>query len=353
MNPSAPKSNNGWPSEPPVVEEICRVIRANSRFLICGHARPDGDCLGSCLGLYGILQEMGKTVRFFTPGPIQEFFHFLPNIEHTITTPPQPIEGEIVIYVDCGDFDRVDELYRPEGFVINIDHHLSNATFGALNWVDTEAAAAGEQIYRLALALEVPISRSVATCLFTAIMADTGGFRFSNTDQNAFRAVAHLVECGANPAAIAEAVFENRKPQAVWITGHIYQTLKYEFDGRFVWNEMRRDLYEAAGGDEFEPEGLCSDMRAIAGVEVSVLFHETPEGWCRIGLRSKGKVNVSELARMLGGGGHHNASGAYVKEPYESARDRALETIRAYLAARFEQLDALATVTATGADPKE
>ncbi len=329
---------NGRFTEPAVVNEICDVIRSHERFLIVGHGRPDGDCLGSCLGLYVVLQELGKDVRFFTPGPIQDYFSFLPHIDKTLTTHPTLRAGEIIIYVDCGDFERVDEVFKPEGFIINIDHHLSNAYYGALNWVDTEACAAGELIYRLAQALRHPISPEAATCLFTAIMADTGGFRFSNTDAVTFDAASHLVAAGADPAAIAEAVFENRKPQAVMITGIIYQTLKYEFDGRFVWNELRRDLYEMAGGDEYEPEGLCSDLRGIAGVEVSILFHETPEGWCRIGLRSKGKINVSELAQMLGGGGHHNASGAYIKEPYEQARDRALAIIRTYLAERFAPL---------------
>lgn len=329
------KAGNGRGAEPPVVGEICDVIRRNQEFLVVGHGRPDGDCLGSCLGLYVILRQMGKDVRFFTPGPIQDFFSFLPYIEHTLTEHPTIRPGEIIMYVDCGDFERVDEVFKPEGFIINIDHHLSNAFFGNLNWVDTEACAAGELIYRLALALNEPISSEAATCLFTAIMADTGGFRFSNTDRVTFEAAAALVAAGADPAAIAEAVFENRKPRAVYITGIIYQTLKYEFDGRLVWNELRRDIYELAGGDEYEPEGLCSDLRGIAGVEISVLFHETPEGWCRVGLRSKGRVNVSRLAQMLGGGGHHNASGAYIKEPYEQARDRALDVIRAYLAECF------------------
>jgi len=329
-------SGNGKFKEPEVVNQICDVIRSHDRFLIVGHGHPDGDCLGSCLGLYDILLKMGKQPRFFTPGPLQDFFSFLPHISHTITQHPALDPAEIIIYVDCGDMERVDEVFKPEGFIINIDHHLSNAMYGTLNWVDIEACAAGELIYRLAHALNVDISPEAATCLFTAIMADTGGFRFSNTDQVTFDAAVHLVAAGANPAAIAEAVFENRKPQAVKITGIIYQTLKIEFGGRFVWNELRRDLYELAGGDEYEPEGLCSDLRGIAGVDVAVLFHETPEGWCRIGFRSKGRVNVSALAQMLGGGGHHNASGALIKATYEQARDEALAVIRQYLAEKFE-----------------
>lgn len=319
------------PVEPAVVHEIAEAIRAHHSFLIAGHLRPDGDCLGSCLGLYELLRNMGKEVRFYTAGPVPDVFAYLPNIDKVETTEPRDWARDVTIAVDCSDLDRVADDFRPEGFVIDIDHHVTNTRFGRLNWVDTEATAAAEQIYRLALVLGEPITPEIATCLYTGIMTDTGGFRFSNTDQMTFEAAGHMVRAGANPAAIAEAVWENRKRGQVQMTGEVYATLKFEFDGFFVWNEIRRDLFERCGGDA-EPEGLSSDMRGIEGVEISVLFYETPEGFLRIGFRSKGKVNVSRLAETLGGGGHVCASGAMIREPYESARDRALATIRAYVA---------------------
>ena len=322
------------PVEPPVVHEIAEAIRQRNEFLIAGHLRPDGDCLGSCLGLYGLLSGMGKRVRFYTAGPLPEVFEFLPNFDKVETELPRDARPDAFIVVDSSDLDRVHEEFRPEGFIINIDHHVTNSRFGSLNWFDVEATAAAEQIYRLALVLGEPITPEVATCLYTGIMTDTGGFRYSNTDQMTFQAAAHLVRAGANPAAIAEAVWESRKSGAVRLTGEVYSTIKFEFDGRFAWNEITQELFARCGG-EAEPEGLSSDLRGIKGVEVAVLFFETPEGFCRIGFRSKGKVNVSELAQLLGGGGHVCASGAMIREPYEQARDRALGVIRNYLAEKL------------------
>src|SRR5205814_433830 len=134
---------------------------------------PDGDCLGSCLGLYGILRGMGKNVRFYTMGPVPEHFNYLPNFEKTETEVPAEIP-DAYLYVDSGDTDRVNEDFKPTGFVVNIDHHLSNSRFANLNWVDIEATAAAEQIFYLALALDQPITRDIATCIFTGLMTDTG-----------------------------------------------------------------------------------------------------------------------------------------------------------------------------------
>lgn len=321
--------------EPEIVHEIASVIRNGNDFIIAGHLRPDGDCLGSCLGLYEMLRLLGKQVRFYTAGPVPDLFAYLPNFSQIETDMPREAHPDAWLVVDSSGLDRVHEEFRPEGFVVNIDHHVSNTRFGRLNWVDSEATAAAEQIYRLALVLGAPLTPEVATCLYTGIMTDTGGFRFSNTDQMTFQAAAHLVRSGANPAAIAEAVWESRKRSAVRMTGEVYASLKFELGGSFVWNEVTRKMIEACGGEGAEPEGLSSDMRGIEGVEVAILFIETPEGHCRIGLRSKGKVNVAELARLLGGGGHVCASGALVREPYQQARDRALQTIRDYIKSSF------------------
>jgi phosphoesterase RecJ-like protein len=321
-------------SEPPVVAQICDVIRNNSYFIIAGHLRPDGDCFGSCLGMYELLRNMGKHVRFYTAGPLQEFFQYLPNFDKIETSIPQD-QPDAWLVLDSGGLDRVHDEFKPTGLIVNIDHHISNTRFGTFNWVDTEATAAGEQIYRLALALEQPITPEIATCLYTALMTDTGGFRYSNTDEMTFKAAAHLVLSGAKPATIAEAVFDSRKPESVRLTGEVYANLHFEFGGQFVWSEITNEMFNKVGGEYAEPDGLASDIRGIEGVQASVLFFETQEEWCRLGLRSKGNVNVSALAQLLGGGGHHNASGAMIREPYVQARDRALRIIREYLQSKL------------------
>ena len=321
--------------EPAVVHDIAEVIRAGSDFFVVGHLRPDGDCLGSCLGLVHTLRALGKTARFYTDGPVPDVFRYLPGFADIETATPRGATPDAWLYVDSAGQDRVHDDWRPDGLLVNIDHHVSNTRFATHNWVDVEATAAAEQIYRLALALGVEITPDIATCLYTGILTDTGGFRFGNTDQMTFRAAAHLVRAGADPAAIAEAIFENRKPAAVRMTGEVYRNLNFEFGGRFVWAEATREMFDRAGGDAAEPEGLSSDLRSIEGVEVAILFLVSPEGWLRLGFRSKGRVDVSELARRLGGGGHRAASGAMMREDYAPARDRALIVIRGYLAEAF------------------
>jgi phosphoesterase RecJ-like protein len=330
MSVSVPQETRSACAEPEVVHTIAELLRVNDDFLIAGHLRPDGDCLGSCLGLRELLLGMGKKVRFYTHGPLPDYFSYLPGFDEILTTAPTDYKGP-TLCVDSADPERIHDSFVPTGIVANIDHHISNTRYGTFNWVDSEATAAGEQIFRLAQILEQPITSRMATCLYTALLTDTGGFRYSNTDDVTFRVASQLVEAGANPAAIAEAVFDSRKPGAVKLTGEIYATLKYEFGGRFVWNAVTQQMFADAGGADSEPEGLSSDLRSIQGVEVSVLMYETPEHQCRIGFRSRGKVNVAELAAVLGGGGHHNASGALVREPYDEAKSHALTVIREYL----------------------
>lgn len=318
-----------------ILANICETIARYDKVMIVGHLRPDGDCFGSCLGLLHALRNMGKQVRFYTYGPLPAMFEYLPAYEETETTWADPGEDTLTICVDTADPGRVHPGFYPPENTINIDHHISNTNFGAINWIDPAATAAAEQVYFLVEALGTPVTQEIATCIFTGLMTDTGGFRFANTDDTTFDVAAKMVKAGANPAKIAEAVWDSRSPAAVRLAGQVYESLKYEFDGRFVWNQVSRIMQVEAGGDQADTEGLSSDMRGIAGVEVSVLFTETVDGKCRIGFRSRGKVNVSTLAAMLNGGGHAAASGATLDMPYEQGVEHALKIIRSYLDSAF------------------
>jgi phosphoesterase RecJ-like protein len=238
---------------------------------------------------------------------------------------------DATLCVDTSDSERVHAGFNPTGTFAVIDHHISNTNFGTLNWVDGTATAAAEMIYILLNAMDVKITSAIATCLYTGMMTDTGGFRFGNTKEITFRVASDLVACGADPAFIAEKVWDSRSPATVKISALVLSTLKYEFGGRLVWNEVTQEMMRSTGDDEAEPEGLSSEMRSIMGVDVAVLFYETPEGFCRIGFRSRGDTNVSAMASLVGGGGHKNASGAYIPEDYATTRDRALGVIREFL----------------------
>lgn len=328
------------PSVPQVVREILSEISLASRITIAGHIRPDGDCLGSGLGLLHFVESLGKTARFFTPGPVPRQFSYLPGFDRIDVQPPV-WNHDLAIYVDSADADRVLEGWYPEGVkVINIDHHISNPGFADINWVDAECAAAAEMIYRLHLAHGGELPKESAICLFTGLMTDTGGFRFSNTTASTLAIASRLAEAGANPGAIAEAVFESRPPAHVRLGSAIMGAATFELGGRFAWSSITQAQMRDLGAEGQEPDGFSNELRGIEGVEVGILFSESPEGWLRMGFRGRGQVNLSDLARSLGGGGHRNASGAMMREAFDSAFPRALDACRSWLSRELDEASA-------------
>ncbi|MFH0793748.1 MAG: bifunctional oligoribonuclease/PAP phosphatase NrnA, partial [bacterium] len=213
----------------------------------------------------------------------------------------------------------------------NIDHHITNARFGKINYIDEEASAVGEQVYRLIRHMGGVITKDIATLLYMSVMADTGSFRYSNTKAQTFQVASELVEMGASPSAVAQTYFENQTAGAIKLMGKVLDSLHLEDGGSWVWSEISQADYKAAGGEQNEPEGLVSTMRGIRGVEVSALMHEVPEGGLRVGIRSKGNVDVSAIAKELGGGGHHNASGAYMRGNYEEQKRKVLEALERHM----------------------
>ncbi|MCX7766810.1 MAG: bifunctional oligoribonuclease/PAP phosphatase NrnA [Candidatus Sumerlaeia bacterium] len=324
-------------STPEVLSKIVDVIRAHYRFLICGHVRPDGDCLGSALGLYFVLRQLDKIVEVCVPGPILEHYFFLPGIEVIKPTPDNSFHPEVTIFVDASNVDRVLENFVPQGIVINIDHHQTNEVFGDLNYIDPKACAVGEQIYNLTLQLGVTPTPEIVNNLYLAILADTGGFRFSNTNSRTFEIAAHLCKLGVDPAYIAREFFANRSAESVRLAAEVMQNLHFEFDGKFVWAEITQEIYQRYGGEQNEPESLVGEMRAIKGVAVSVLLHELAEGGLRAGLRSKDVIDVSRLAEKVGGGGHKNAAGCYIRGDSQTLKQKLLTTFRSELAILFSE----------------
>lgn len=310
------------------LRETADLLRRHDHILICSHLRPDGDCLGSTIGLLLALRQMGKTVAAYNVGPIGSKWAFLPHIDEV--RPEFPAwTPSFVVTVDCGSRARVSDTFAPTVPTLNIDHHLTNTLFGDFNYIDIEACAVGEQIYWLLAELGVEITPAIALGLYTSILTDTGSFRYSNTTPRALRSASELVEAGADAAVVSMAVYESRTRGEVELMARAYASTRYEFDGVFCWAELRGADYAAAGGWDHEPEGLASDLRAVEGVEVSCLFQESPDGTIRAGFRGKGKIDCSAIAAQLGGGGHFNASGAVIKNAaFDEARDRVLAVIR-------------------------
>lgn len=312
------------------LHETAKFLREADDILIVSHLRPDGDCIGSTLGLLQGLEKLGKRVAAYNAHEIGPKFAYLPGIERIENKMPAwPVR--FTVFVDCGAVRRVSQDFVPIGTTLNIDHHLTNDVFGDYNFILPEAAAVGDQVAQLLKVLGVEIDSSMAQALYLSLMGDTGGFRYSNTTASAFELAADLVRRGADPGKTAMYYYEMRHAAELVLTGRALSRLKLEEGDMFAWSELRQaDYREAAGEEDVEPEGLVNELRTIDTVEVSLLLHETPEGFCRAGFRGKGIVDCAAIAQSCGGGGHFNASGAVLdKLSFDEGKQRALEATRA------------------------
>jgi phosphoesterase RecJ-like protein len=302
------------------------------RALMLGHVHPDADVLGTLLALGLALEGRGWSVSYGGPHPAPGVLGFLPEIARyrRLAT----IEGafDVVVLTDCPNPQRteglIDEARRAARLSVNIDHHPDNRRYGDVNWLDTSAAATGEMIYELLLALEVPITPAIATNLFTAIHTDTGSFRYSNVTPRTFRIAAALVAAGAEPAFVSESLYERRAPGALRWLGEALSRVEVSDDGRLAW----LPLPAGAVSEGFvESEELVNYPRSIATVRVACLFREL-DGKVKVSLRGKGDVDVQRIAAGFGGGGHRNAAGCTVPGPLAEATRAVLTEVRKAIA---------------------
>jgi phosphoesterase RecJ-like protein len=217
--------------------------------------------------------------------------------------------------------------------LVNIDHHLGNQQYAQVNWVDTAAPALGEMIHRLAMAMKVTLDAETATCLYLALTTDTGDFRFSNTTAEAFEAAAMLLREGALPQVVASWIHESRPEGSLRLLGTMLQTLELHDGGRVASVVLTRDMFSRTGASAGDSEGLVDYPRSIAGVQAVALLRETVDGRVKVSLRSKGDIDVEQVARRHGGGGHRNAAGATLDGTVESLRQQLVGELAAVLPA--------------------
>lgn len=313
--------------------DIRRVLDEHGSFLVAGHEDLDGDCLGSQLAIYHWLVDGGKKVVLVSTGPTLGNYAFLPGYDKVLPRVPDGFEAEVTVCLDTASAERVLPGVRLQGTVVNIDHHGGNSNFGHINWVDPSAAAVGQMVFALLDGFKRPLTRDIATCLYLAILTDTGSFHYSKTSARTFEVATALVHAGADPHAISAAYYDNVHAQTIGMIGEIFSHLHFELDGRLVWSEITRDMYERWGGLERQPEQLASQLRSIRGVEVAVLFHEVSATEGRASLRSRGEVDVNKAANELGGGGHPSAAGIRFQGEFAANRDKILEVLRRHVGA--------------------
>lgn len=302
------------------------VVRKGRRFAVCSHARPDGDAVGSMLACGMMLAQLGKQADLFTADPVPQIYRWLPGAE-TIRHSLQ-VEGEYdaVILLECDGMQRS----RLEGLagrlLVNIDHHATGRAFADVNWIENDACAVAEMVYKLTRAAGVEVSPAMATCLYSALLTDTGSFCYEGTDVHAFELARTLVECGADPARIAREVYFSNPLSKMLVLGAALSNLHRE--GRLAWLWVNHADMARTGAAEEDCEGIVNYAIGIAGVEAAVLLRELPDGRARLSLRSKGNLDVARIAASFGGGGHRHAGGCTMEGPLAAATERILDTMR-------------------------
>jgi phosphoesterase RecJ-like protein len=303
------------------IAALLSLIRERQSFLITSHARPDGDAIGSSVGLMHLLDAMGKDVHVIFSDPIPQIYGYLPGVKRIKHTLPATAP-DAAILLECDTIERSGFKRIDAGMTMNIDHHKSGRHFADFNWIDPEASAVGAMIYDLAVASDVQISAALATCLYTAVLTDTGSFTYSATTAKTFALAEHLVASGANACEVAEAVYFSNPPSKMRVLGLALNNMVLDGEVAHTWitqQEMAR-----AGAVPEDCEGIVNYLIGIAGIETAAFLREVfaPSGEVefRTSLRSKGSVDVSLVAERFGGGGHRNASGCTLADPLEAAQ---------------------------------
>jgi len=318
------------------IQAVLRAIEHGQRLVVSAHARPDGDAIGSILACGMILDQLGRQADMVSADPVPLIYQGLPcarAIRHV-----SHVEGsyDAVILLECDGIERSRLLGLEGRFLINIDHHVSGRAFGDVNWIDTDACAVAEMIYNLARISGVEITPGMATCLYTAVLTDTGSFCYAGTDAHTFELAADLVRRGADPTVIAQHTYFSNPTSKMLLLGAALSNLKR--DGRLAWMWVAHEDMLRTHAAEEDCEGLVNYAIAIAGVDVAVFLRELPNRRVRLSLRSKGDLDVARVAERFGGGGHTHASGCTIDGPLSSATDYILGQLRACLQSPVHEL---------------
>ncbi len=309
-----------------MLEEVLNQIGRREKFILTSHARPDGDAVGSTLACCQILRSMGKQAYVVLSDGVPGIYRPLPYADTVLLDLQQAPDAEAAIILECDGLARTRLSGLDKHYLINIDHHDTARPFADVNWIDPNACATAEMIFQLAREAGVGISPEVATCLYTAVLTDTGSFCFSGTTERTFALAQELVRYGADPVKIAHNVYFSTQLSKMRLLGSALSTLHQ--DGSLAWMHVSHRTMERCEAQEEDCEGLVNYALAIQGIEVALFFREQADSKFRVSLRSKGGVNVASVAESFGGGGHTCASGCAIDGPLSVATERMIAQLR-------------------------
>jgi len=312
----------------PELARIAEAICARQRFVVSSHARPDGDAIGSQLALAYALRALGKEVQVVNadpaPPPLQAF-PGVTDIEIAMT-----VEGDFdaAIIMECGDLGRTGVAGLDRFFVINIDHHPGNTEYGQVNWFDPAAAACGEMVFDLVLALGVPLSLEIATHVYLAILTDTGSFHYSSISPRTFDICRQALEAGVDPVSVARNVYDSNHMGRLRLFGSVLGGMQVDESGRIAVVYLNHTMAREAGGTYEDTDGLINLPLTVKDIQAVIFFKEVQGDEYRVSMRSKGAIDIAAVAKAYGGGGHKNAAGCSATGPLDSLRHAIVQKVR-------------------------
>jgi phosphoesterase RecJ-like protein len=322
-------------------ERVLERVRADTRFVVATHENPDGDALGSLIGMHGLLSALGKDSQMFIDAsdlPLPREYR-CPALEHAIHNVPADIAQRTVVMLDCGNIDRNPAAVLQSGaHLLNIDHHHDNTHFGTLNLVDPSASCTAEIVWEAMHGLDVAPTRAIAEALYVGLVTDTGRFMYENTGPRAHRMAAELIAVGVDVAAVNKRLYEEMPQAKLLLLGVALARIQRFDGGALTLVALDATDFEALDAEESLSEGIIDQLRSIASTKVAVLVRELlgaeNRGKRKVSLRATGdEVDVSAIARTQGGGGHRRAAGFSTTLPVAET----IELLRGELALQLER----------------
>jgi len=311
-----------------VLSQVVELIETKQKFGITTHIKPDGDGVGSSLGLCWLLRSLGKDAEVLVHGDVPIAYRSLPGVDDIRDIEAIDSKYDAIFVIECSDLMRpgIDGLHSE--FTVNIDHHATSEHFGTINWIDSTASAVGEMIYNLCKAIGGKITKDIAECVYMALVTDTGSFHFSNTSERTLKVASELVKAGAKPAKISEAVYNNYPWSRIELMRQVLATVKRDDTGRIATIRQTLEMQDEAGSVDGDNNGFVNIPLAARDVVAAIYMREIAPGQYRASLRSKGEINVAKVAEKFGGGGHRNASGLSIDGDWDEKEREIIEALQ-------------------------
>ena len=328
-----------------MLSQVVELIENKHRFGITTHIKPDGDGVGSSLGLCWLLNSLGKSAEVIVRGDIPPSYRSLPGADAIRDVETLDGEYDAVFIIECSDLERPGIKGLDRQFTVNIDHHATSAHFGTINWIDSTASAVGEMIYNLCKAIGGRVTREIAECVYMALVTDTGSFHFSNTTERTLKVASELIKAGAKPARISEAVYNNYPWSRIELMRQVLGTVKRDESGQIATLRQTLAMRKEADAVDGDNNGFVNIPLAARDVLAVIYMREVGPDEYRVSLRSKGDINVARVAEKFGGGGHRNAAGLRIVGNWDEKEQELVDAVKEAVELAHERWAVDITVT--------